>query len=268
MSGEVLPLWFIVGFSAIFGTLFGSFLNVVVYRVPAGVSLMGRSYCPKCDHAIRGYDNIPVFGWFLLRGKCRDCKESIAWRYPAVEAFTAVTFGLIAFWQGEVSLILLLLLIYAFLSIALTLIDIDTMRLPDAILLPGTITLTVGIAIISAVNADYSSLVRAVLAGLIMTVIYGAVWFFSGGRGLGFGDVKMAFMLGIMTGFFSWEAAIIGFLAAWMTGGFYAIFAVITGKAKKGTHIPFGPFLLLGSWIGIIWGSAIANWYLGIMGLN
>lgn len=268
MGTEILPLWFIVGFATIFGALFGSFLNVVVYRVPAGESLMGRSHCPKCSHPIRAYDNVPVFGWFFLRGKCRDCKESISWRYPAVEAFTAASFGFIAFWQGEVSLTLLLLLIYAFFTIALALIDIDTMRLPDALLLPGTIILTVGLTVVSIINMDFSSLWRGVIAGFLMTLLYGAVWFFSGGRGLGFGDVKMAFMLGIMTGFFSWDAAVVAFIAAWMTGGFYAIFAIIAGRAKKGSHIPFGPFLLLGSWIGIIWGTDITQWYLSFMGLS
>ncbi len=268
MTADLLPLWFIVGFSAVFGALFGSFLNVVVYRVPAGESLMGRSHCPKCSHPIRAYDNIPVLSWFILLGKCRDCKEGIAWRYPAVEAFTAIAFGAIAAWQGQVSFLLLLLFIYAFVSIALTLIDIDTMRLPDAIVLPATITLSVGLIINSVITADYSSLLRAAIAGVVMTLLYGAVWFFSGGRGLGYGDVKMAFMLGIMTGYFSWDAAIIAFIAAWITGGLFAIAALLAGKVKRGMQIPFGPFLILGTWIGIVGGSTIVNWYLDIMGIG
>ena len=160
-----------------------------------------------------------------------------------------------------------LLLFYVCVSIALAMIDIDTMRLPDVIVVPTTAVLTVWLAAIAAFTDSWESFLRGMIAGAGMLVFYGLIWWLSGGRGLGFGDVKMAFMLGAITGFFSWEAAIVAVISAWMLGGIFAMIGLITRKMKRGAHVPFGPFLIIGSWIGIVWGEAFVNWYLTTTGI-
>lgn len=264
---SLLPHWYLVSFVTIFGLLIGSFLNVVIYRVPAKISLMGRSHCPRCNHLIRAYDNIPVFTWFILRGKCRDCKTQISMRYPFIEALNGLTWGFLAQHFGF-TLVLPFLLALASISIALAMIDFDTMTLPHSLVLSAWITVIVGLATLTLNTHSYSSLVRAGLSGLAWGVFYFCLWFFSGGRGLGFGDLKLAPALGLMAGWFSFEASIVGFLGAFIVGGIPAIILLATGIVKKGSRIPYGPMLLFGTWVGIIWGEELANLYLSISGLK
>jgi Type II secretory pathway, prepilin signal peptidase PulO and related peptidases len=131
---DVFPAWFLVSVPVLLSTVLGSFLNVVVARYPEGEPCTGRSHCPKCGSPIRARHNIPVFGWVMLRGRCTDCKDRISLPYPLVEVLTGVLFGAVVF-TFSVQLFTVVLLVFACMSVALALIDLDTMRLPNGIVL-------------------------------------------------------------------------------------------------------------------------------------
>ena len=264
---NLLPLWYSDGLVALFGLLFGSFLNVIIYRVPAKISLMGRSYCPKCSHLIRGWHNIPVFAWFFLKGKCHDCKAPISWRYPAVEFIHAAAWVGIALWQG-LHPISFLLMFFASISIALSLIDFDTLRLPDVITLFASIVTVVSFVGISLYEGSWTRFIHSLIGACIYGVFYFTMWFLTRGRGLGFGDVKLAPLLGFVAGWFSFSAVFIGIAGSFILGGIPAGLLLLFGILKRGTKIPFGPALISGVWVGIIWGRPLVEFYLKITHLK
>lgn len=265
MSVEVImPHYILVIFSAVFGLAIGSFLNVVIYRIPEGLSLMGRSFCPKCQHRIREYDNVPVLGWLLLKGKCRDCQAPISPRYPLVEAFTGVAWAVLAYFVGY-SWMLIPLLILLSCSIALAMIDFDTLRLPNSIVLFTTVTVAAGVIFASSMEGSYDNLIRASLGAVVSGLFYFVFWFFSGGRALGFGDVKLAPILGFVTAYYSWGTLVTATAAAWVLGAIVGVAGMALGKFTRGKQIPFGPYLLAGVWVGLAFGEMVSNWYMSLM---
>lgn len=258
------PLVLVVG---IVGLAIGSFLNVVIWRVPRGESVAHPpSACPRCGHEIRRRDNVPVVSWLLLRGRCRDCGNPISIRYPLIELGTGIAFALTAWWAGP-SWILPALLYLVAISVALALIDLDTKRLPDVIVLPSY---GVALALLALASwnpggtSDWSSLVRALIGGAVMFVVYFAMVVVYP-PGMGFGDVKLAGVLGLYLGWFGWGALFVGWFAAFLLGGVFAIGLMIAGRAGRKSGIPFGPWLLLGAGVGIVAGPALASWYLGVL---
>ena len=264
--------------AGIFGLLIGSFLNVVIYRVPAGKSLLPASRCPGCDAAIKPWQNVPVLSWIALRGRCAECKTRISARYPLVELGTGVAFAVIAWWwlasaaqsgHGLTSGVLQLtaLLYLAAVSIALALIDLDTFRLPNAIVLPALAVLLVLLVAAAALAQDGSlwlPLARAGTGSLALTLFYAALWFFWPG-GMGLGDVKLAAVIGLMLGWFGWGPLIVGAFAAFVFGGFYGVALVIAERGGRKTRIPFGPWMILGAWFAVFAGAPLADWYLGMV---
>ncbi len=262
-----------------FGALIGSFLNVVVYRVPARRSVVSPpSACGACGHAIRAYDNIPVISWLVLRGKCRDCGARISPRYPLVELATAVTFGIVA-WvflpalvsaASAVALTAAILQLVAYLylaaiSIALALIDLDTRRLPNVLVLPAYVVGAVLLTAVAALTGEWGQLLTAGL-GLI---IWGGLYFVlavAWPGGMGFGDVKLAGALGLFLGFLGWPTLGVGIVAGFLAGGIFGIALMLAGRGRKAA-IAFGPWMLLGAWVGILGGPAILRGYLGLLGL-
>ena len=252
----------------IFGLLIGSFLNVVVWRVPRGESVAHPpSACPSCHHAIRARDNVPVVSWLLLRGRCRDCGAPIAVRYPLVEAGTGVLFALTA-WFAGLTWILPALLYLGAISIALALIDIDVKRLPNAIVLPAY---PVGAALLALASwnpggtSDWGALLRAALGAVVLYAVYFVIVLVYP-AGMGFGDVKLAGVLGLYLGWFGWGSLVVGWFAAFLLGGVYAIGLLVAGRAGRKSGIPFGPWMLLGAAVGIVVGEPLAQWYLGVLG--
>ena len=249
------------------GAAIGSFLNVVIYRVPAGQSLNGRSHCPTCDVQISAKDNIPVLSWLLLKGRCRNCSSPIAAQYPLVEAFTAVAFTAIVLVNG-LTAFTLVLLYFAAISIALFMIDLRTLRLPDSIVLPSTIVVAVGLAASAATTDAWDAALRALIGAVALAGAYGLIWFLSGGRALGFGDVKLALILGAITAYVSWGVFGVGVGAGWVFGAAAAIVGLATGRMQRGKPVPFGPALLVGTWFSLLVGTPIANWYATLLHLN
>ena len=266
----------------VLGLLVGSFLNVVIWRLPRGESLSHPgSACPHCGHPIRWWDNIPVLSWLALRGRCRDCGEPISWRYPAVELATGILFCLVGWWAlaGELSIasppggtVALVLTLVAFLylaaiSIALSMIDLDTHKLPNKIVLPGYV---VGVALLGAasiLSAEYDALVRGGIglaamfaAYLLMTLAYPG--------GMGFGDVKLAGVLGFYLAWLGWGELLVGAFGAFILGGVFSIALLALRKANRKSGIPFGPWMLMGAWLGVLWGDTIWASYLAMFGVG
>jgi leader peptidase (prepilin peptidase)/N-methyltransferase len=270
----------------VLGLLIGSFLNVVVYRVPAGMSVVApASACPKCGGAIRGFDNVPVLSWLVLRGRCRDCREPISARYPLVELATGLLFVAVAlrFWPvasgattlpggaTDAGLAARLLLLVAFLylmaiSVALALIDLDTHTLPNAITYPSYVVLAVLLAGVSALGGDWMPFVRGLIGAAVLGVAY-LVLAVAVPGGMGLGDVKLAGILGLVLAYLGWGPLAVGAFAAFLLGGTFSIVLMVMRKAGRKSGIPFGPWMLAGAWVGILVGGPVWTAYLGTIGL-
>lgn len=249
--------------AVVLGLAVGSFLNVVVWRVPRGESVVAPpSACPRCGHRIRARDNIPVLSWLLLRARCRDCGAPISARYPSVELGTAVLFGLVA-WRIGLAWELPAFLYLAAIAVALALIDLDVHRLPDAIVLPAYPVSLALLAGAAAADGQWWSLGRAVLGGLALLAFY-AVLAAVYPAGMGLGDVKLAGVLGVFLGWMGWGSLLVGAFAAFLLGGVFALGLLATGRASRGSGIPFGPWMLLGAGVGIAIGEPAWSAYLGL----
>ena len=255
--------------AGLLGLVVGSFLNVVVHRVPAGRSVVRpRSACPACGHEVRARDNVPVVSWLVLRGRCRDCGAPISARYPLVELGTGVLFAatfLVLEARGQLA-VLPAALFLAAISIALAAIDLDTRRLPNAIVLPSYPVLAVLLVLASALGGDWSALARAGIGGAALWLLYFLVMVAKPG-GMGFGDVKLAGLLGGVLGWFGWGSLVVGAFAAFLVGGVFSVVLMLAGRAGRKSAIPFGPWMLLGAWVGILAGPAAWQWYGGLLGL-
>jgi leader peptidase (prepilin peptidase) / N-methyltransferase len=267
--------------AAVVGSAIGSFLNVVIYRVPLGLSVVTPpSACPGCSSEISPRDNVPVLSWLVLRGKCRDCRTSISARYPVVEALTGILFIAVAIrflpavttasttsdaFSGVI--VLIAFLYFMATSVALSAIDLDVHRLPNRIVLPGYIVGGLLLGTAAIIDFDFDSIIRAAAGGVIFFVFYLALAFAYPG-GMGLGDVKLAGVIGLFLGFLGWQELIVGAAAAFILGGLAALFLVVIRKARRGSGIPFGPWMLGGAWLAVFAGSKIAGVYLTFVGLN
>jgi leader peptidase (prepilin peptidase) / N-methyltransferase len=262
-------------FAIALGACIGSFLNVVIYRVPAGLSILHPpSRCPHCLRQLAPRDNIPIIGWFLIRGKCRYCHTPVSWRYPAIEAFTALLFWSVAAYFGTSIPILILCFYAAFLSwlLVLAMIDIDTMTLPNSLTQSGLVLGLIYQASLAINNSDRFALPRLLLLGIGGAVL--GVWLLDimriAGRvflqkeAMGGGDPKLAAMIGMWLG---WENVLLTILIASAIGTLVGAIAIITKDLGKQQPIPFGPFLALGGAISLFFGKPILSAYLGWFGL-
>ncbi|MCE4027657.1 prepilin peptidase [Microbacterium sp. Au-Mic1] len=273
----------------VFGLAIGSFLNVVAYRVPAGISLMRESRCPECDAPIRWWQNVPVVSWVALRGRCANCAAPISGRYAVVEALTGVAFIAVAWWALRVAalargpetggpvmaavtdpvfwIVLAAFLYFAAVSIVLTLIDLDTKRLPNSIVLPSVVVGIVLLALAAAVGGGWLAFLRALGGGAILYAFYFIVRAVSP-RGMGGGDVKLAALVGLYLGWVGWATLAVGAFAAFLFGGLFGVALILLRRAKRKTAIPYGPWMIAGAWAGIAVGEPIGRWYVGMLGLS
>lgn len=263
----VVPVLVVVAF---LGLLIGSFLNVVVWRVPRGLSIVSPpSACPRCGRPIRARENIPVLSWLALRGRCRGCHQPISLRYPAVELGTCVLFVLVALRTG-VSLATPAFLYLAAIGIALTLIDIDVHRLPNSIVLPAYPVGLVLLGLASWGQGDWAALARAGIGAAVLFAGYFAMMAGSalviGASGMGFGDVKLAGVLGLFLAWLGWGELVVGAFAAFLLGGAFSIGLLLTRRADRKTGVPFGPWMISGALVGVAWGGPLWASYLGLLG--
>ncbi len=263
----------VVVFAGLLGVVIGSFLNVVVSRVPAGVPLTRESRCPHCDARVRPSRNIPIVSWFALGGRCESCRTPISVRYPLVElgtglAFAGVTWFFLAATPYPVAvsagatLAIIAYLYFAAISVVLTLIDLDTHRLPNAIVLPSYVVAGALLTASALIDGDGDALVRAAVGLAALYAFYFLLRLVSP-RGMGGGDVKLAGVVGMYLGWLGWGPLVVGSFAAFVLGGVFGLVLLALRRAGRKTAIPFGPWMIAGAWTGIFAGEAIAQWYTG-----
>jgi leader peptidase (prepilin peptidase)/N-methyltransferase len=238
-----------------FGLPLGSFFNVVAYRLPRGQSPWNpsRSHCPACDHEISVRDNIPVVGWLLLRGRCRNCQAAISWRYPAFEALTGLLFAAAGLKFGlSPELVPALLLISTLVIVSNA--DLDQRVVPNMVIGPS---LLLGVVAQSYAYPDQwltwtLSALIAFAAMFIVALLYPA--------GMGMGDVKLAAVLGLYLG----RAVAPAMLIAFITGTLVGLIVMAQRGVAEGrkTAIPFAPFMGVGGVVALFWGEAMVQWYL------
>lgn len=241
--------------TALGGLLVGSFLNVVAWRLPRGGSLVAPgSHCPRCEAPVRPWDNVPVVSWLLLRGRCRDCRVAIPWRYPLVEATTAVLAAAVVLSADGLRATLLGLLLVALL-VPIALIDLDHRIVPNRLTAPGALgALAIGLATDPALVPEQLAAGAAAGGFLLLAAL-------ARPGGMGMGDVKLAGMLGLFLG---WEVGV-ALLVALVSGALVGAVVVARRGIAEGrrTAIPFGPFLALGGLVALYAGAPLLDWYLG-----
>jgi len=254
--------------AAVLGLLIGSFLNVVIHRVPRGESVVSPgSYCPSCGRPIRNRHNIPLLSWVALRGRCADCGAAISFRYPAVEVGTGLAFAGLTWWavSRDQTASAAAWCFLAAVGIALALIDIDTHRLPNVIVGPSYLVLAALLVVGALADADPAALLRAG-SGMAALAAFFFLIVLVYPTGMGWGDVKLAGLLGMAMGFVSWAALVIGSFAGFALGAMVGVVLIAAGRGTRKTAVPFGPFMIVGAFFGMIAGDAIAAWYLGLIG--
>jgi leader peptidase (prepilin peptidase)/N-methyltransferase len=243
-----------VALAAIGGLLIGSFLNVVAYRLPRGESLISPgSRCPGCGTPVKPYDNIPVLGWLLLRGRCRSCGIAISPRYPIVEALTAVLAISVVLAKHSAHDVILGL-VFVLILVPVALIDLDHRIIPNKITAPAALA-AIGIGLATKPSGVPEQLIAGAAAGgflLIFALGYP--------RGLGMGDVKLAGVMGLYLGRSVGPALFAGLLIGAVVGA--GIMARVGVAAGRKAAVPFGPFLAAGGVVGLLAGPSIVHWYL------
>lgn len=262
-------MWFLLVVVAVLGLAIGSFLNVVIYRVPQGQSLIApASHCPHCGAGVRNRHNVPVLGWLVLRGRCADCAAPISPRYPLVEAGTAAAFVLVTWRLAALDRLdgLPAWLYWTSIAVALAAIDLDCHRLPNAIVLPSYPVLAVLLVAPALWQQDYWPLLRAAIGAVALFGGYFALAL-AYPKGMGFGDVKLAGLIGAMLGWLSYSALLVGAFAAFLLGGLAGIVVIASRRGTGKTPLPFGPFMITAVAVALFAAQPLADSYLRLTGL-
>jgi leader peptidase (prepilin peptidase) / N-methyltransferase len=244
-----------------FGALIGSFLNVCIYRLPRGQSVVWpSSSCPHCKRELSWYENIPIVSFLALRARCRGCRAPISIRYPIIEGVTALMFGA-AWWYFGPSLLLASRLIFGCGLIVLFAIDLEHHLLPNTITLPGIV---VGLALSVFTEPGWmSSLIGIVIGGGVLYAIAEAYYRLRHEEGLGMGDVKMLAMIGAFLG---WKLTLVTLMMASFAGSGVGLALIVMRRGSMKYALPFGTFLAMGAALAAVFGSSLLDWYLGLMG--
>ena len=265
-----MPLPLVI-FSFLIGLSIGSFVNVVIYRTWNQLSpLKGRSFCDHCKRQLSWHENIPVFSFLFLRGKCKTCHKKIDWTYPAVELLTGLLFlwwATLGFAFFKLSLYPLQLiqpgfwLIVGVLLLIVFMADLIHGIIPDFASLALTIlTISYRVYLVTQGAMQPSDLLISIFVATGGFLLFLTLHLATKGRGMGFGDVKFAFPMGLLLGF---PRGIVGYFASFMVGGILGVFLLLFGKKRFGQTIPFGPFLVIGTLISLTYGQQIWQWYMG-----
>lgn len=273
------PLWFI-SLVSILGLLVGSFLNVVIYRLPLMMERdwkaqcdelnnhpsedippftlsVPRSRCPHCEHAITAIENIPVISYLFLGGKCKECKAAISKRYPLIEALTGLLSGMVA-WHFGFDWACLGALLLTWSLVALTFIDIDHQLLPDSITLP-LLWLGIIFNLFSTYTDLTSSVIGAIAGYLSLWLVFHGFKLVTGKEGMGYGDFKLLAALGA---WFGWAILPSVILLSSLVGAVVGISLILFRQHQRNIPIPFGPYLAAAGWIALIWGDIITSTYI------
>jgi len=248
----------VLAYAALMGACIGSFLNVVIYRLPLGQSLVSpRSRCTTCGYELRWYDNVPVLSWVLLAGKCRQCRARISAQYPIVELVTALLFVLVV-WLTPVGPLLFSRLILVAILVALFGIDLEHQILPNSITLPG---IAIGLMFsLIAPPGWQDALIGAALGAGILYGIAAAYYAVRREEGLGMGDVKMLAMIGAFLG---WKAVLVTLVLSSFSGAAIGMALIAAQRGGMKLALPFGTFLAVGAVAAMLVGDPLITWYAG-----
>jgi leader peptidase (prepilin peptidase) / N-methyltransferase len=246
-------------FFLLFGTSVGSFLNCLIYRLSVNEKPEGRSYCPKCKHQLSYKDLVPVFSYIFLLGKCRYCKKKISLEYPIVELLTGIFF-LSIFLTAGISFEMIYLLIVAFFLILIFVYDLKHYIIPDF----STFSL-IGVSLgyllyISILENNLFLLYSSLLSAFFVFFFFFSLFYFTKGKGMGFGDVKFVIFMGLFLGF---PKIIIGLFLSFFLGAIIGIGLILMKRKKMKSQLPFAPFLIIGTVIAYFYGERIIDIYLG-----
>jgi leader peptidase (prepilin peptidase)/N-methyltransferase len=245
----------------VFGLVIGSFLNVVIHRVPQRASVVRPpSACPSCGNEIEPRDNIPVVSWLLLRGRCRQCSARISVRYPLVELGTGLLFAAVAVRYDD-DLILPAYLVLTACLIAVSLIDLEHFIVPNRILWAAC-ALGVPLLVLAAVDDGWSHLRSSAVGAVVGLGLLLAIHLVNP-RGMGMGDVKLAGVLGLYLGFFGIGHVLFGLFLGFLLGSVLGLLLIGTGIRSRKDHIPFAPFLAAGAMLTLFVGTNFLDWYRG-----
>jgi len=247
----------------VLGLVIGSFLNVVIARVPRGESLSRpASHCPACYHPVRTRHKVPLLGWLALRGRCADCRIRISPRYPLVELLTAVLFVAVTIRIVDLEQLAALpaMLYFTAMGISLAVIDLDVGRLPNAIVYPSYPVLALLLTLAALAQDEPSALLRAGVGAVTLFLAYFVLaWLYP--SGMGFGDVKLAGIVGGVLAFVSYPVLLVGAFAAFALGCVTGIGTIIRGRAGIGSSVAFGPYMIAGALVSLFVGSAVVEFY-------
>lgn len=246
-----------------FGLAVGSFLNSVIFRMERGTNVLwGRSACPHCAHILAWQDLIPVLSFVFLRGRCRYCRQKISWQYPIVELATGILFLLILNFSSEGGKFfnLAYLWIISALLIAIFVYDLKQYIIPDRFLYPAVL----GTGIWYFVFSEFPTyqILHTIYSALGAAAFFLTIYLVSRGRWMGFGDVKLAFFMGLFLG---WPNILLALFFAFFMGAWSGIFLVLSKKKEWRSQVPFGPFLITGTFAALFWGERIIDWYLRLV---
>jgi prepilin signal peptidase PulO-like enzyme (type II secretory pathway) len=246
----------------ILGTFIGSFLNCVIYRIENNLSfLKGRSFCPHCKHKLGFFDLFPIFSFIFLKTKCRYCGKKISIQYPLIEIITGLLFLLIFRYLQFSVINFLYLLIASSLLLILFVYDLKHYLIPDKVIY-SLIGITFFYQLIynfQAINSDFWFFL---LSAFGAAGFFFLIWFFSKGKCMGFGDVNLAFFMGLFLG---WPNILVALFSAFFIGAIIGIGLIVLGKKKLKSQVPFGPFLIAGTFLALFWGQNLINWYLDFL---
>jgi len=248
----------------IFGLIIGSFLNCVIWRLYKEESFIGgKSYCPHCRHSLGFWDLFPLLSFVFLRGKCRYCKEKISIQYPLVELITAILFSFVYLHFGLISLQFIFWLIIMSFFVIIFIFDLKYFIIPDEVIYPAIFLSIIWIIYSFLVQTiDSHEVILIIISGLGASLFFFLIWFFSKGMAMGFGDVKLALLIGLLLGF---PNTIVGLFLGFLLGAIIGSIAVFLKKKGFKSEVPFAPFLVAGTVIAFFCGSKIVDWYLSLV---
>jgi prepilin signal peptidase PulO-like enzyme (type II secretory pathway) len=255
-------MWLILIF--IFGLIIGSFLNCVIWRLYKEESFVsGKSYCPHCRHSLGFWDLFPVLSYLFLRGKCRYCKGTISFQYPLIELITAILFSSVFIYLGSIISLELIfwLTVISFLMVVFV-FDLKYFIIPDEVIYPA-IFLSIIWLLYSFFAGTISSheMVLSIFSSLGASLFFFLIWFFSKGTAMGFGDVKLALLIGLLLGF---PNTIVALFLGFLLGAIIGSVMILLKKKGLKSEVPFAPFLVVGTIISFFFGNNIVSWYLSL----
>ena len=254
-----------------FGLCIGSFLNVLIDRLPRGESIFGRSYCPYCKKKLQWRELVPLFSFILLGRKCSACRKKISWQYPIVEIATGIlflftTYNLQLATYNLKSLLLLGCLLFIVSSLIIIFVtDLKYMIIPNEIIYPAIVVAFLyqflQLTTHNLQLSDFKPLAVVLLSGILASAFFLFFVLISGGKGMGIGDVKLGFLMGLFLG---WSNIFAALFFAFLIGAIIGIGLILAQKKTLKSEIPFGPFLVIGTFIALFWGKELINWYFNL----